>query len=184
MHCDIKPDNILVVEGVGKRLQVKLADLGVAVVLDRSRTHSSLRGDSEFVPPWCDYGEVEQLNKKEPGVINTFKHADAYAVGMCLIRLASLDGGEEGTVRNEPKIKDQLTKIEIEYGKEFRACLERFIEKEKAQQPSVNQMYSDLNPNQNGTGVFAVLSCLVPFIYLLPFSHCNVHVEPWSVTFI
>eukprot|EP00462_Mataza_sp_D1_P019392 CAMPEP_0175128016 /NCGR_PEP_ID=MMETSP0087-20121206/4702_1 /TAXON_ID=136419 /ORGANISM="Unknown Unknown, Strain D1" /LENGTH=732 /DNA_ID=CAMNT_0016410047 /DNA_START=51 /DNA_END=2246 /DNA_ORIENTATION=+ len=145
-HTDIKPDNILLVKHCG-RLQVKLADLGVAVVMDRTRNaDQDLRGESEFIPTWCEYSRAESLKTESEEVINTFTLADVYAVAMCAVRLASRYWDEEGDP-NPDLLKQHLDKIEQQYSKEFRSRLQECLQSNELSQPSVEHMYQLFSTN-------------------------------------
>ncbi len=79
VHRDLKPGNVLVVEGDGEP-RVKLLDFGIAKLLDDDETGPQTRTGERLLTP--DYAAPEQLRGE---VVTT--SADVYALGVLLYEL-------------------------------------------------------------------------------------------------
>jgi serine/threonine protein kinase len=119
VHCDIKPDNILV---SGKSPPtVKLADLGVAIPYKDGFNRESLRYNSVATrPTWIKEDDCYSESAIEgPGA--KLITLDAYCVGVSLLKLASLDTDSEDTPLRR---SEDLDVVEDKYGLEVRGLFE------------------------------------------------------------
>lgn len=77
VHCDIKPDNLLLYLAAGGRTRVKIIDFGVSRVLDDEERTFRFMGTPAYAAP-------EQLLEQKIGV-----KADVFALGLVLFELAT-----------------------------------------------------------------------------------------------
>ena len=81
VHRDIKPNNVMVVEGVDGTSHPKLLDFGIARILDRDDSSTTLRTQSGQIMGTLAYMSPEQLAGEAGGVD---VRADVYSLGVLL----------------------------------------------------------------------------------------------------
>jgi serine/threonine protein kinase len=84
IHRDIKPDNIMIVEGANGRMSIKVLDFGIAKILDDEASRSLTQDGTAFGTP--EYMSPEQAS----GGAVDFR-TDVYAVGLVLYCMLSGD---------------------------------------------------------------------------------------------
>lgn len=78
-HCDIKPQNILIMCMETDNLQIKLCDIGSCRMTKQSTEEITLVGTVPFLAP-----ELIKDRNKEKTIHNPFK-SDAFSLGLCFI---------------------------------------------------------------------------------------------------
>ena len=76
VHRDVKPDNIMIVEGAGRRLSVKVLDFGIAKLLDDDANSLTQAGTT--------YGTPEYMSPEQASGKKLDQRTDIYAVGMLI----------------------------------------------------------------------------------------------------
>jgi serine/threonine protein kinase len=135
VHCDIKPDNIFLNIDIQGNLAVKLGDLGVAIPRDFRYEVKSLRANSKATEPgWLSYASADPTASPDPydptftGTTESkLVSLDAYCLGVCILKLASVDTDPETTVLQRTRDLDQVGSYYASTLPGLRAVLERAV---------------------------------------------------------
>jgi serine/threonine protein kinase len=84
IHRDVKPDNIMVFEGAGGRMSIKVLDFGIAKMLDDDHSRSMTQAGTAFGTP--EYMSPEQASGARVDI-----RTDIYATGLVIYTMLAGD---------------------------------------------------------------------------------------------
>ena len=84
IHRDVKPDNIMVFEGAGSRMSIKVLDFGIAKMLDDDHSRIMTQAGTAF-------GTPEYMSPEQASGARVDMRADIYATGLVLYTMLAGD---------------------------------------------------------------------------------------------
>ena len=84
IHRDVKPDNIMIFEGAGGRMSIKVLDFGIAKMLDDDQSRSMTQAGTAFGTP--EYMSPEQASGARVDI-----RTDIYATGLVMYAMLAGD---------------------------------------------------------------------------------------------
>lgn len=153
IHRDVKPDNIMLVQGVGGRVSVKVLDFGIAKILDDE--------DGNHTEPGVMFGTPEYMSP-EQALGRPYDHrVDVYALGLVIYYMLAGAPPFSGTNKIavlQAQVQQQAPPIERvarqPIPKALARIVARMLEKDPEQRPSsMGEVLHELDALQQGVVV-------------------------------
>lgn len=130
IHRDVKPDNIMLVQGVGGRVSVKVLDFGIAKILDDE--------DGHHTEPGIMFGTPEYMSP-EQALGHVYDHrVDVYALGLVMYYMLAgnppFSGANKMAVL-QAQVREQAPPLERSAKQPVPKRLVRFIDRMLSKNP-------------------------------------------------